>query len=83
QLPINNIASTLSRVSFPLFAQISHDNLRLKKSYREILKIVIFAISPIIAMMILEAVPLIRFLLTEKWLPAAPYFQILALSGLL
>ncbi|MEN5130514.1 lipopolysaccharide biosynthesis protein [Elizabethkingia anophelis] len=83
QLPINNIASTLSRVSFPLFAQISHDNLRLKKSYREILKIAIFAISPIIAMMILEAVPLIRFLLTEKWLPAAPYFQILALSGLL
>ncbi|CAI9679881.1 lipopolysaccharide biosynthesis protein [Elizabethkingia anophelis] len=83
QLPVNNIAATLSRVSYPLFAKISHDDQRLRNSYQEMLKLVIFAMAPIIAIMIIEATPLIRFLLTEKWLPAAPYFQILSLSGLL
>ncbi|HAY3507521.1 lipopolysaccharide biosynthesis protein [Elizabethkingia anophelis] len=83
QLPVNNIANTLSRVSYPLFAKISHDNVRLKNAYQEMLKLVIFAIAPMISMMIIEAKPLIRFLLTDKWLPAVPYFQILSLAGLL
>lgn len=83
QLPINNIAATLNRVAFPLFAKISHDNARLKNVYQEMLKLVIFVIAPIIGIMIIEALPLIRFLLTEKWLPAVPYFQILSLAGLL
>lgn len=83
QLPINNIAATLNRVAFPLFAKISHDNERLKNVYQEMLKLVIFVIAPIIGIMIIEALPLIRFLLTEKWLPAVPYFQILSLAGLL
>ncbi|HFK5546679.1 TPA: lipopolysaccharide biosynthesis protein [Elizabethkingia anophelis] len=83
QLPVNNIAMTLNRVSYPLFSKISHDNIRLKSVYQEMLKLVIFIIAPIIAIMIIEALPLIRFLLTEKWLPAVPYFQILSLAGLL
>ena len=29
------------------------------------------------------ATPLFRFLFTEKWLPAVPYFQILCLAGIL
>jgi hypothetical protein len=38
------------------------------------LKLVIFAMAPIIAIMIIEATPN-SFLLTEKWLSAAPYFK--------
>ncbi len=29
------------------------------------------------------AVPIFRFLITEKWLPAVPYFQILCITGIL
>ncbi|ODM54951.1 lipopolysaccharide biosynthesis protein [Elizabethkingia meningoseptica] len=83
QLPVNNIAMTLNRVSYPLFSKISHDNISLRNVYQKMLKLVIFIIAPIIAIMIIEAFPLIRFLLTDKWLPAVPYFQILSLAGLL
>ncbi|MFD2966826.1 lipopolysaccharide biosynthesis protein [Sphingobacterium bambusae] len=83
QLPVNNISSALNKVSFPLFAKISHDDALLKDAYKKILSIVIFVIAPIIAFMVVSAEPLIRFLLTDKWLPAVPYFQILAIAGVL
>lgn len=83
QLPVNNISVALNKVSFPLFAKISHDNVKLKDVYRKMMGVVIFVIAPILAIMVVVAEPLIRFLLTEKWLPAVPYFQILAIAGLL
>ncbi|KGE14142.1 lipopolysaccharide biosynthesis protein [Sphingobacterium deserti] len=83
QLPVNNISNALNKVSFPLFAKMSHDDILLKEAYRKILSIVIFVIAPIIAFMVVSAEPLIRFLLTDKWLPAVPYFQILAIAGVL
>jgi O-antigen/teichoic acid export membrane protein len=45
--------------------------------------VVIFIIAPIMSLLVVIAEPLIRLLLTEKWLPSVPYFQILAISGLL
>ncbi|GHE39719.1 lipopolysaccharide biosynthesis protein [Sphingobacterium griseoflavum] len=83
QLPVNNISNALNKVSFPLFAKISHDDALLKDAYKKILSIVIFVIAPIIAFMVISAEPLIRFLLTDKWLAAVPYFQILAIAGVL
>lgn len=83
QLPVNNLSAALNKVSFPLFAKISHDNIKLKEVYRKMMGVVIFVIAPILSVMVVTAEPLIRFLLTEKWLPAVPYFQILSIAGLL
>ena len=44
---------------------------------------VIFIIAPTLTFMAVLAEPLIRFLFTEKWLPAVPYFQILCATGIL
>ncbi|MBB6130770.1 lipopolysaccharide biosynthesis protein [Mucilaginibacter lappiensis] len=83
QLPVNSIAGALHKVSFPLFAKISHDDEKLRDIYKKLLRIVVFAIAPIIALMVVAAEPLIRFLFTEKWLPTVPYLQILAIAGIL
>lgn len=83
QLPISNISSTLNKVTFPLFAKISHDDEKLRETYKKLLKLVMFVIAPIITLMIILAEPLIRFLLTDKWLPSVPYFQILCIAGIL
>ncbi|GGG67281.1 lipopolysaccharide biosynthesis protein [Epilithonimonas arachidiradicis] len=83
QLPVTNLSNALNKVSFPLFAKISHDNVRLKQVYKKLMKVVIFIIAPVLAMMVVSAEPLIRFLLTDKWLPIVPYFQILSFAGLL
>lgn len=83
QFPISNISSILSKVTFPIFAEIKNDDQRLRNVYKEMMQLVIFIIAPLLVMMGVIADPLFRFLFTEKWLPAAPYFQILCINGIL
>lgn len=83
QLPVNNISSALNKVTYPLFAEIKDDDVRLKKAYKQIMEMVVFVIAPVLVIMGVLAEPLFRFLFTGKWLPAVPYFQILCVSGIL
>lgn len=83
QLPVENISGALNKVTYPLFASIKDDNERLKKVYKKIMQMVTFLIAPILIIMGVLATPLFRFVFTEKWLPAVPYFQILCISGIL
>ncbi|TYP94613.1 O-antigen/teichoic acid export membrane protein [Sphingobacterium allocomposti] len=83
QLPVNNISNALNKVSFPLFAKVQDDNIKLKALYGTLMRSVIYVIAPILSFMVVTAEPIIRFLLTDKWLPSAAYLQILCISGLL
>lgn len=83
QLPVDNISNALNKVTYPLFSKIQDDDEKLRAVYKIILKTVIFIIAPIMICIIVIAEPLIRFLLTEKWLAAVPYLQILSIAGLL
>lgn len=83
QLPVQNISGALNKVTYPLFASIKDDNERLRKVYKQIMQMVTFLIAPILIIMGVLATPLFRFVFTEKWLPAVPYFQILCISGIL
>lgn len=83
QLPAGNVSAVLSKVTYPLFAELKDDALKLKNSYRKIMKMVVFIIAPILVFMGVLGEPLFRFLFTEKWLPAVPYFQILVITGIL
>jgi O-antigen/teichoic acid export membrane protein len=47
------------------------------------MKMVIFIITPLLVIMGILGIPLFRFLFTEKWLPAVPYFRILCIVGIL
>lgn len=82
QLPITNLSVALNRVTYPLFSKIQNDDVQLKNVYKKIMKAVIFVVAPILMIMCVLAEPLIRFILTEKWLPVAPYLQILCIVGL-
>ena len=82
-LPAGNIGTILGKVTYPLFAEVKDDEARLRNAYRKIMKMVIFIISPTLVFMGVLAEPLFRFMFTEKWLPAVPYFQILVLTGIL
>lgn len=82
QLPITNIAGALNRVTYPLFAKLADDDVALKKYYKNIILVVMFLIAPLSVLMVVMGEPLIRFLLTEKWMPSVRYFQILSIGGL-
>ncbi len=82
QLPTGNISSAINKVTYPVFASISEDNVRLKMVYKKLMQQVIFWNTSILVFLTVVGEPLFRFILTEKWLPAVPYFQILCLSGI-
>jgi hypothetical protein len=83
QLPVSNLSNALNKVTFPLFAKIKDDDVKLRSVYKKLMKLVVFVITPVLCTMIVVAHPLINLLFTEKWLPSVPYFQILALAGIL
>lgn len=83
QLPVTNISTALNKVTYPLFATIQEDDLRLKRVYKQLMQMVIYVIAPILIFLAVLAEPIFRFLFTEKWLPAVPYFQILCVTGIL
>ncbi|TDG37704.1 lipopolysaccharide biosynthesis protein [Pedobacter changchengzhani] len=82
-LPVGTISSIITKVSYPLFSSIQDDDVRLKSVYKKIMQMVIFLVAPTLILMAVLAEPLFRFLLTAKWLPAVPYFQILCFNGIL
>lgn len=82
-LPVTNISNALNKVTFPMFAKVQDDPLRLKLAYQKVMHQVIFWIAPAMILLVLIAKPLIVVLLTDKWLPAVPFFQLLCFAGIL
>lgn len=83
QLPVTNLSNALNKVTYPMFAEIQDDNVRLKRVYKQLMQMVVFVIAPTLIFLAVLAEPTFRFLFTEKWLPAVPYFQILCATGIL
>ena len=83
QLPVTNISNALNKVTYPLFAKMQDDDIRLKRVYKKLMKMVLFVVAPVLVFLAVLAEPTFRFLFTEKWLPAVPYFQILCATGIL
>jgi len=80
--PVQNLTVSLQKVTYPLFSTLQDDNIKLKNVFKRITFLVFFIVSPLMLFLIIIASPLFRILLTEKWLPAVPYFQILSLSAI-
>jgi O-antigen/teichoic acid export membrane protein len=83
QLPVTNISNTLNKVTYPLFSSIQDDDLALKSLYKKLMQQILFWVAPVLVIGGVLGEPLFRYLMTEKWLPAVVYFQILCLEGIL
>lgn len=81
-LPVSNIKGILRKILVPFFSTI-HEDRDLKRYYRRIISSVLFLLSPVLTLLIFQAEPIIRILLTEKWIQVAPYLQILCFAGFL
>jgi O-antigen/teichoic acid export membrane protein len=83
QLPISNLSTALNKVSFPMFSAINNNDALLKVAYRKVMQQLLFWLTPLLILLTIIAEPFIRILLTDKWLPAVPYFQILCIAGIM
>lgn len=73
----------LSRVMFPALAPLQDDLVRLRQAYRKIMTTVVFFHFPLMIGLVVVAGPLITLLMTERWAPSIPLFQLLCVEGLL
>lgn len=81
-IPTGLINNTFRSVSMPLLAGVNDDKERMKRVLRKLIKTVAFIAFPVLMLMVLIAKPMFVFLITDKWLPSVPIFQILCISGI-
>lgn len=83
ELAGQNLNGIIQKVTYPLLSKIGRDPVRLKRGYRQVIQSSSFVIFPGMILLILFAEPIMQFILGQQWLPAAPFLQIVCLSGLL
>lgn len=82
-IPASTLTTIIQRVSYPILSTIQNDNERLKSGYRKIINQAVFFNFPLMIGLIVIGHNLFDVLLTAKWLPAVPYFQLLCVYGAL
>ena len=82
-LPLNTLGSALGKVTYPMFAGLKEDLVKLKLAYKKVMQLVVFVICPLMIWLAVIAEPAFRWVLTEKWLPSVPYFQVMCIAGIL
>lgn len=78
-LPATHIGDVLGRVLFPSFVELNDDFDRLKKTYVQALKVLIFVTFPVLAGIAALADPFVRLVLGEAWVGAIVALQILVI----
>ncbi|MES2132271.1 MAG: lipopolysaccharide biosynthesis protein [Bacteroidota bacterium] len=81
KLPVSSIYGAIGAVTYPVLAKLQHNNDQLKEGYRSMFRIVAFTLFPVMTILGVVAEPLIRVVLTEKWLPCVTLLQILCIEG--
>ncbi len=74
------INSTLGGVLFPAFSEIQDDRERMRRLAVKSLKIIMFFVIPVLAVLCALAEPIVLVMLTDKWLPCIIFMQISCLS---
>jgi len=83
KLPSVNITGIIQRVTFPVMSSIKDDNRRLQSAARKFIKLSTFVTFPLMVGLMVLAEPLVRLILTEKWLPVVPLLQLFCMVGIL
>lgn len=79
----DNITFSINSVMFPAIAKAQSDPQRVKNMTRRSIKTTSYIIMPMMIGMAAVAEPLVRFLLTDKWLACVPYLQITCITSAL
>ncbi len=80
QVVIGNIDGSIQTIMLPALSQMQDDPLKIKDMMRKAISMSAFIILPLMAGMIATAEPLVRIVLTDKWLPCVPFMQICCIS---
>jgi len=77
---VSNINGSIQSVMLPTLSAHQDDTKRVKEMMRRAIKTGSFMIFPMMIGMAVVAEPLVKIVLTDKWLPAVPFLQIFCVS---
>lgn len=80
QLIVSTVNSSINSVLFPAISKIQDDIPAVRSFLRRSVKTGSFLLFPLLLGFAATAEPLVRLLLTEKWLPSVPFIQVMCLA---
>lgn len=82
-VPLQELRRGVSLVAFPVYARVQDDLVKLRLAFMGSLEAVATISIPMAIAVVVMAPDLVSLVLGEKWLPAVPAVQILAVAGAL
>lgn len=80
QFPSLNIYGILRRVTLPVLSSIQSDETKTIRVFEKILRVTVFIIFPLMFFLIAISEPMIKILLTDKWIQTVPILQVLSFA---
>ena len=80
QLIISNVDLSIDSVLFPVMSDVQDNKLRLKNITRKAIKTSTYIMAPLMMGLFFAGEPIIKILLTDKWLFAVPYMRIFCVT---
>ena len=77
---VDNVFSSIQTILLPTLSDSQDNRERVKSMMRRSTRLSCFIIYPLMMLMIVSAKPLVILLLTDKWIGAVPFVQILSIS---
>ena len=80
QTPSTSVTTILTRVTYPIECRMQDDNMRLENSFFQFIKLTAFVFFPMMIGLAAVADPLIKLVLTDKWVSSIPYLRIMCVA---
>lgn len=77
---VSNFNGSIQSVIFPTLAYVQHDKVRVKEIMRRAIMMSSYIVFPAMIGLIVISEPMIKLVLTERWLPCVPYLRVFCLS---
>ena len=82
EIIITNVNTSIDSVLLPAMSQVQDDAVQVKAMTRRAMKISTYVMAPLMIGLAFVGTPLVRLLLTEKWLSCVPYMTIFCITFL-
>ncbi len=80
--PVTSAMQAVQSVTFPALSRLGNDPQKFAESYRQVVMVVTYLLSPIMLGLSAVSRDLFAALLGEEWMPTVPYFEVVCFAGL-
>ena len=77
---VNNINASINSVLLPVMSGVQDNKQRIKEMTRKSIKVSTYTMSPLMIGLFFCAEPIVKVVLTDKWLPCVPYLRIFCIT---